>query len=279
MKLGRRWSIDDNGVAWYARLDNGRRQRGVIRMRLVCQEEFPAHPRNPGLYCSLSCRGKVCGGSTRATRPDLFEQWTPEECWLAGLIWTDGHLGHEHGDNWRVTLRMTDEDVIAEAARIAGCPYSTNDNPHGIGAHPKPVHSIRFGERKAVGRIAALGMSEPKLDGRYFPAIKHPASFLRGAFDGDGSVHRQVEKRIKGHPERLMSVLFGGPAFLAGVQDFLYGYGIKHKTIWPHPPSGRVSRIGWAHHDSLRLAAVMYGEPGPCLDRKHQRFVAHPERM
>lgn len=254
----------------------------MFRVCQVCREDFPAHPRNPGLYCSLSCRGKVCGGSSRATRPDLFEHWTPEECWLAGLIWSDGNYGHHgsaHGENWRITLRLTDEDILATAAGIAGCSYQTAPNMHGMGINPKPVHTLRFGERHAVSRIAALGMSESKLTSRPFPDIKHPGSFLRGAFDGDGSVTRYVQKAVKRRPERLMSTLFGGPVFLAGVQDFLVGYGIKHHTVRPKEPRGRVFYLSWAHGDSMRLAGVMYSEDGPRMDRKYQKFFANPERM
>lgn len=267
MKLGKGWSVSADGTAWYVRPSTGRRQRGVWHVCQHCGESFPAPPTNPGLYCSKSCRGKVCGNRKATTRRSLFEEWTPEECWLAGLIWSDGYLGIDRRDYMRIVVGLTDEAPMAEAARIVGGHYRTI---------PKPPHKtyyrMQFAEGGAVRRIADKGMSEPKLTTRPWPDLPHPASFLRGVFDGDGCACVYKQKLIEGHPLRLTCTLLGGPLVLQGAVDFLKLHGIKPKTPAPKTVAGAVYRVNWAHYDSLRLAEVLYSEPGPRMQRKLDKF-------
>jgi hypothetical protein len=206
----------------------------------------------------------------RQGRPDLFERWTPEECWLAGLLWADGHYA-VRGKYRAVMLNLTDEEIIAAAANVIGCPYRTYDQ-HPTAGGRKPLHRLSFGHPVPVGRLAAVGFSEPKLTTRPWPELPHPASFLRGLFDGDGCVtwHQQGGRhKTPRTPWRLFCHLCGSLPCIEGFQQFLHGYGIS-----PKKPirNGSIHRVNWNHADSLRLAAVMYSEAGPCLQRKRETF-------
>jgi hypothetical protein len=237
--------------------------------------QFPSIPGNPGVYCSGRCRGQVIGGSNRATRPDLFTSWTPEECWLAGLLWADGHYNESRPGKPRIMLNLTDEDAMKHAVAITGGRYGTHSQPTFDGYNRKPVHRMSFGERHAVRRLVAIGFMEPKLTTRSWPDLPHLASFLRGAFDGDGSVllHQQGgRKKTAGSPLRLHSALCGSVPFLEGVQAFLVPYGIAPKKILGGNAMKSVWKVQWNHRDSLRLAAMMYAEPGPFIARKREIF-------
>lgn len=224
------------------------------------------------MYCSKSCWGQCVGGTNRTTRADLFASWTPEECWLAGLLWADGHYNESRPGKARIMLNLTDEDAMKHAVAITGGRYGTHSQPIFDGYNRKPLHRMSFGERHAVRRLVAIGFMEPKLTTRSWPDVPHPASFLRGAFDGDGGVllHQQGgRKKTAATPMRLFSSLCGSMLFLEGVQAFLAPSGITPKKIID---TGSVSKVQWNHRDSLRLAAVMYAEPGPCIARKRETF-------
>lgn len=261
---------EDNGELWYQSPAMPHRERGRRATCEVCGEQFPALNRNAGRFCSATCRGRIVGRTANPVRAGLFEHWTPEECWLAGLLWADGHLAID-GSYRRVMLNLTDEEAIAGAATVIGCQYRTYA-PHASSKGRKPVHRLQFGDQVAVAHLAAIGFDEPKLTTRPWPELPYPASFLRGMFDADGSVllHQQGgRKKSPFAPLRLYSKVYGSVPCLAGLQDFLAGYGIT-----PKKPVrvGSTWIVGWNHRDSLGLARVMYAESGPHLRRKREIF-------
>lgn len=264
------WVEEPDGL-WYYSPGRTRRQRGRWGTCKICGERFPATRRVPGSYCTKKCWGRDVKGAPPATRLDLFERWSPAECWLAGLLWADGHYCVRQ--SWSsVQLNLTDEEAIAHAAKITGGRYRTHEQHVRDGYVRKPVHRMTFGERHAVARLVAVGFAEPKLTTRSWPNLPHLASFLRGAFDGDGSVllHQQGGlRKLPTSPLRLHASLCGSERFLAGVQRFLAGYDITPKKIINH---NGVWKIQWNHTDSLRLAGVLYSEPGPLLSRKKAIF-------
>jgi hypothetical protein len=258
------WVVGEDGEAWYHQTD-GSRHKGRWRLCRTCQIRFPAQISNAGLYCSKRCIDRP--GRIPNTRPDLFERWTAAECWLAGLIWADGCLSAD-GPWFKVSLALVDEQAIALAAEIAGCSYSTYNRR----ADRRALHSIRIGHRVAVQRLRDRGLTERKSLIAEWPEFPHSSAFMRGAFDGDGSVGWYATDRGQGRRGaelRLHASLCGSVHFLDGVQRHLVAYGISERKILPH---GSIHRLQWNHADSLRLRDVLYADGGPCLERKRSIF-------
>jgi hypothetical protein len=207
----------------------------------------------------------------RATRPDLFEFWTAEECWLAGLLWADGCL-HDRGRGRRaIIVGQVDEGTVAEAARIAGCRHSS----YAQKPPRQTIHQMTIGERVAVTRIADAGLAEPKLSTRTWPDLPHMDAFLRGLFDGDGSVlwHQQGGRRkTPTTPLRLYTQFCGSLPLLEGVQTYLADFGISPKKILFNGKTRPIRKIAWNHADSLRFRSVIYAVDGPCMARKREIF-------
>ena len=204
--------------------------------------------------------------------------WTAEECYLAGLLWTDGCVSITAGYSvGSISLDMTDEEAVASAAAIAGCGYRRTER----GTGRKPIFRMQFGHRAAVSRIFAAGIAEPKLTTRPWPDLPHPASFMRGAFDGDGTVRsfyqhfRKNGREYVNRKRTLISQFCGNGRFLEGMQQFLGTQGISHKNTYPI--KGGIYGICWAKYDSLRLAQIMYSEQGPFIARKKDGFRLAPE--
>src|SRR5690606_20430077 len=117
------WEYVD-GEPWYVRPGGRTRARGRWITCKHCGKRCPAQMRNPGNYCSRTCSAlaREPWGDRAATRADLFSAWTPDECWLTGLIWADGCLTMSRGKPF-VVLSMTDEQAVRDAAHVAGCRY------------------------------------------------------------------------------------------------------------------------------------------------------------
>lgn len=259
----RNWVEDQAGDWWYvAPSGKRRRERGEIRTCGRCLRQFPQMKGNPGLYCSHSCRANSFTPHI-GTRPDLFEQWSHDECWLTGLIWSDGCLlRRSEGPGWTVRLTMTDEDVIAHASSITGAKYRSLAARD---ATRKPQHVLDFGDRNAIARLEKVGLRPRKSASATWPDLPHPTDFLRGAFDGDGGVFIDVR-------DRLRSSLCGSREFLAGANKLLASKGVTPKTIRRNGRSLCNWQLEWQSSDSLRLQEILYSAGGPCMGRKKAVF-------
>lgn len=197
------------------------------------------------------------------TTPGLFARWTPEERWLAGLLWADGHLRpNVVPGNDKIILSQTDSGVLAAAIALVGPEHQVR-----IQEPRKPTHQrcyyLDFIDKS--DELFRLGM-ELKTDRRW-PAEIVSASFVRGLFDGDGCVHWRPGKETARW--YLRTVLCSPAAVLEGARDWLAGQGMSRANINKHGSSWAVT---WHHADSLHLAEIMYSEPGPYMERKRARF-------
>lgn len=246
-----------DGELWYYRPSGTARERGRWCACKACGSRFPALNGNPGVYCSRSCWG-LADGVRSPTRQDLFEQWTPEECWLAGLIWADGCLTIERPNLRRVTLMTTDLELAVHAAGIAGVGYHHRK----VYGNRKAAYSVTIGGWMVMARLMALGLEPRKSFTTTMPQVPHVAAFIRGYFDGDGTtgIYRN----------RLCCSFVGTHRMMEQVAAAISANtGVSRKNVHRNGPTWTVS---YAHQDSLRVAAFMYADDGPHLSRKKAIF-------
>jgi len=197
--------------------------------------------------------------------PGSCASWPPERRWLAGLLWADGHLAEDR----RVHLNLVDEQTLAAAAALVGRSYGTSPGKKRPGGgRYSPLHRLTFTDDEFVSALVSLGFGPKPL--RPWPSALTSGAFLRGMFDGDGSV-RWVLARNECTPH-LRTVLSCQVPVLEGCQGWLTGRGFRPGCIVPRPHSPGSGQLQWAHYDSLRLAKLMYAEPGPYMTRKRAAF-------
>lgn len=191
---------------------------------------------------------------------DLFGRWTPGERWLAGLLWADGYI--EPGKH-RIQLNLVDEDVIKAAAAVVECGgFGCNIYRSPARGMHRTLHRLVFTD--VLGEMTRLGFGRGP--DRTWPAELASGAFLRGLFDGDGTV---FWREVSGY-KYLCTSLCGTRAVLDGAQNWLAGQGIPPKSVLKQPG---LWKIRWHHHDSMRLAGVIYADAGPCMERKRLRFL------
>lgn len=194
----------------------------------------------------------------------LFAAWTPAERWLAGLLWADGHILPDRSRGHRIILNLVDGDVIGLAAEVIGPAHRRYPPQPPRKPTWRPLHRLEFTD--TLGALAGLGFG-PKPERRW-PAELASPELLRGLFDGDGYVGWVSDKRWP-TLRYLKSAMGGPPAVLDGMQLWLSDQGISPKKV---NRNGGGWQVQWSHRDSLRLAAIMYADAGPCLARKQAVF-------
>jgi hypothetical protein len=95
--------------------------------------------------------------------------------------------------------------------------------------------------------------------------------FVRGYFDGNGTVGAYRNPSVRFGPPRLVSGFDGSRPMVNAVQQWLIGFGgltrkklLPNKTIW---------RVRYNHRESLLLAKWMYDGASVWLARKRQKFI------
>lgn len=156
--------------------------------------------------CSRTVISNICRKDVASNRyykrmytlnEDKFETITKESAYFLGLIASDGCLYHHKSDNRQDILRFTlqkEDDYILQ--RFADFLETT-----------KPIHyhskmksgklceyaSLEISSNKIVGDIMRLGIGFNKTYGNCIPniPIKYMPHFIRGYFDGDGSIYKR----------------------------------------------------------------------------------------
>lgn len=262
------YTLDEDGEIWYAD-SRGQRRRGRWATCPQCGEAFPAERRR--VYCSNSCSGKA--GRPPGGNQQVFSTWSAEEAWLAGLIWADGSLVRpgKRALSPYVKVGSVDREITDEAARILGVRVSTYAPP----APRKPFHTVRV-SGKPVDRLIAAGLGHDKTMSGGLPDLArglHAAAFMRGLFDGDGSVGLYVNPSKVSQEPRLKSHLVGTPEAMHDAREVLVARaGVRRNKVCSHSGSRLVAQLFFNHADSLRLAEFIYSEPGPFLARKRDLF-------
>ncbi len=238
----------------------------------TCGATFAVVPKGKGRHCSQRCRSADFGG-TSPIRPDLFEHWTAGESWLAGVIWADGCLLEEfrrYRQRRYVVLNTSDIEIADQAAAIVGAQVRTY--PPGKRSI-LPSHRVQIGLAPVVERLVDLGLAPRKSKTCEWPSIPgHLDSFVRGYFDGDGSVGiYTIKDKASGTPyDRLKVNFVGSGAFLDGLQDHLIqAIGARRQKLVSH---SNVYYLWYSYQTALDLAAYMYADGGPHLPRKAKVF-------
>ena len=233
-------------------------------------------------FCSSACwydKPRAAG------HPDLFAAWTPAEAWLAGLIWADGNLtfeqreGNTRPPQPRVTIVTTDWEIAHQAAEIVGVePKERRRSAKGGGAirgreirGAKQIWTVRFGRREPIQRLIDVGLHPNKSLTLTFPVLPEQAlrHFIRGHFDGDGSISLEGNRREHGR-YRVQTTLLGTETMLADMAAHLVdAAGIRPRRIYP---TGSIFCVKMAHNDSMRFGRYIYDAGGPYLTRKRDKF-------
>lgn len=196
---------------------------------------------------------------------ELFARMTGAEAWLAGVIWADGCLVEENRARGgrHILIRSVDQDLALQAAVLAGVDAKRRQDKR---PDRKPNYTVRIGNPLVVERLVARGLTPRKSHTATFPRLpkRAVAPFVRGFFDGDGTVKFD-------RPNRLVSGFDGSLPMMESLQDILRSVYIAPRKI---QRNSSIWRLRYNHSDSVILAAFMYADGGPCLARKRERFLS-----
>ena len=219
-------------------------------------------------------------GTQAKINHDYFENIDSEHkaYWL-GFIYADGSMTKKAYEKGSYTYRLRMESMFEDKYILEQMALDLesdlkpkeyyNDASHFEG-YNKPKHTayIMFSSKKMGEDLVKLGVVPNKtLILKSLPSIpdnlmKH---FIRGYFDGDGSVYLTKDNTIK-------TAFYGTHDFINSIQDFLIKELDLTKKKITDQKEANVSFVGMAKQESEKLYHYMYDEATIFLNRKYEKY-------
>ncbi|MBU4346335.1 MAG: LAGLIDADG family homing endonuclease [Candidatus Omnitrophica bacterium] len=197
---------------------------------------------------------------------NFFSSWSPEMAYVLGLLITDGCVSK----TGTVSLSMNDKELLEKVKKVMGSAHNIT-----LSKHQKGLYCFHFAREKLAEDLHKFGIFPRKSLTVKFPDVPRDllADFIRGIFDGDGSV--MFKKESKYYP--LVTKFFSGSKdFIEKLEIKLQELGMPERTIYQQKTKNSLYySIVYSHKDSVKLFAIMYkkAQNGLFLERKYRRFI------
>ena len=194
--------------------------------------------------------------------------WNAELAYLAGLIASDGCMAN---DGRHIVVTSKDIEILEIAMEIIGIRPKLKQKIGGFGT---VGYDLQFSNVALYDFLYTAGLHPAKSNTISKVSVPdcYYADFLRGEFDGDGSVYGYWDKRWKRSFMYYVSFCSASDLFLSWLQKknselVLTTSGSIHNGT-------RAKNLTYAKSDSLKLFNFMYyASHIPNLTRKRVKFV------
>lgn len=217
------------------------------------------------------CKGCATSFRQKAHDPNFLEIENDYKYYILGLIFSDGNLNKEET---KLSIRTSDKQLSENLYPIFCDLKKRQLYIQKYNNSYKDSFMLVNTNKDAINEIKKFGLEPTKSLTMKFPEIpkKYLFSFIRGYFDGDGSIY--ISSIIKNKK-------YYGVSFTSGSKDFLIklNYLLAQNNI-----IGHINKDNRKHSNSyylriyrkesiLELKNLMYKNSQICLERKYNFFV------
>lgn len=121
---------------------------------------------------------------------DFFKSWSNEMAYVFGVIYTDGHLScDEHRKIYQFIVSQKEPELLNKLLKLMDCNAQLHHRKkHGISGD---IYLLNVHHPQIYSDLISLGLSPSKSKTIDFPNIPQELvrHFIRGCWDGDGSVY------------------------------------------------------------------------------------------
>ncbi len=151
----------------------------------------------------------------------INKTWRPEFAYALGLLATDGNLSP---DGRHISLTSKDIDLLKTFKKCLGIENSIGKNYGGFGNKKTSCNRVQFGDVIFYRWLLELGLTPNK--SKTIGTLKIPKKFffdfLRGCFDGDGSINAYWDPRWKSSYMFYLKFYSGSIHFLQWLQKTIF---------------------------------------------------------
>lgn len=202
---------------------------------------------------------------------DFFKKWSREMSYVLGFITADGNICHS-GNAHTLDISCDDRDVIEKIKATINYVGPVHQK---LRQNKKVSYSLRICDQTLFNDLRKLGITERK-SLTVIPGVKAEfiVDFLRGFFDGDGTVYLRNTK----YQSKLAVAFYTASKPMAefihsNLKKLLgggYAGNIQNRLTKYQKPFYSLS-LG--HKASLKLSSIMYTHTALYMERKFQKFL------
>jgi hypothetical protein len=208
-------------------------------------------------------KSKFTGKSYHNVNEKFFNEWSIEMAYVLGFLFADGCLTRcvkfQSQDYYQLQITIMDLDLLNKIKELMKSehPILPRRNSNG-----KIIYGITIGREKITQDLIKLGLTPRKSLIAKFPdmpeeLIKH---FIRGYFDGDGSISFSRNKRYKGGIWKV-SFLSGSQNFIKSIRENLHKFtGISEPEIKKHKHAKAYYISYFSQDDIKKLFKYFYDD-------------------
>lgn len=223
-----------------------------------------------------------------------FRVWSNNMAYILGLIYSDGNMRNgdytskKDGRTRRrnllsLVLQEEDKEILEKVKEEMGYGGVIHTRPSQISGRftGKNHCELKMNSEEMIGDLKKIGLTERKSLTKEFPNIpeEYELDFIRGYFDGNGSVGRQYPTNSMGKRTETcqirVRICSGSEEFLSVLKDKLIKYELKDKKI--SAGKGRtIFEVCYSTKESLILYDLIYkNKESMKLSRKYEDFTSH----
>jgi hypothetical protein len=190
----------------------------------------------------------------------FFHELNEKSSYWLGFLYADGYVRMKDGKSGELKLKLksSDKGYIEKFLRDV-----ESEKPIKCGVDGKSEYcSITLYSNIMVNRLFELGCVNNKTQKILLPKLNEPfmSHFIRGYFDGDGSIHK-----VKNRTNSFCVGICSNNDFIVDIVNFL-GYGKCYK--YENYSIIKINKI----MDIIRFKDYIYSESVTLLERKYIKF-------
>lgn len=211
----------------------------------------------------------------------FFKKWTPEMAYVLGYFAADGCMFINQRGSRYIEFVSTDRRSIQRIRAMMHSKHSIGerefDNPNW-----KVGYRLQIGSKEMFNDLSLIGFTPNKSKIVKMPVIPKGflSHFVRGYFDGDGSVSYGFHKRNNRNGKPLQfrivtSFASGSKEFLEQLKFVLHQFAnIQGGCLSRKSTEDESFQLAFSAYDSKRIFQFIYSEAsmGQFLERKYNKF-------
>lgn len=219
------------------------------------------------------------GSNRRKFNADFFKRWSNKMAYVLGFLYADGNITNavKSSRTQYIKFSNNDKEILRKIKLALESEHAIRSRPPHLSLHKNgkfyqssESFSLRIGSKKMFNDLLKFGLTPSKSKTMRLPHIpsKYLPHFVRGYFDGDGTIYiGPKEKIIKAN----VSFSSGGEKFLKSLSNSLTkNLGVKKRKTYK---GKRDFQIRYYTKESIDMFKFMYNNSnGLFLQRKFDIF-------
>jgi len=194
---------------------------------------------------------------------NFFDKQTPESLWVLGFIFADGSLRRDIG--YRIELSQKEPGILQKINILMESNYPIKKKCNRGGWSNGDIYRLRMTSKKIFISLEKYGLHQNKSLDIEFPDLNKSIlnHFIRGYFDGDGSIYKiKEDKRI------VTKFCSGSLSFLKSLNEILFNFcDVNKKRV-------HYEAIVYYSEEAFKVLNFIYqgSKENTRLDRKYNLF-------